>query len=189
MNTLIKFRVIRYLQQFSIVISATGRLQAKVKRHLSRPPKDIRASSSSLLLDQCPPDVRTIKVSVPTLPPAAMVYSVNKSSAQANNVQTSPAASNGEEVTPDHVSAAIIAKVLEERSLERKTAASLKKQKFMEENHRGLDLRNVAIQTDCQRPIICRCQHSLKYRSLVPDCETIRTSKEPNVSNSTETAI
>ncbi|GBM36587.1 hypothetical protein AVEN_162026-1 [Araneus ventricosus] len=159
--------------------------QAKVKRHLSRPP---RASSSSLLLDQCPPDVRTIKVSVPTLPPAAMVYSVNKSTAQSSNVQPTPAANNTEEVTPDHVSAAIIAKVLEERSLERKTAASMKKQRFMEEN-RDLDLRNVAIQTDCSRPIVCRCQHSLKYRSMLPDCETIRTSKEQNTSNSTETAI
>ncbi|GFQ89478.1 brain-enriched guanylate kinase-associated protein [Trichonephila clavata] len=162
--------------------------QAKVKRHLSRPPKDIRASSSSLLLDQCPPDVRTIKVSVPTLPPAAMVYSVNKSTGQSNNVQSPPAANNVEEATPDHVSAAIIAKVLEERSLERKTAATLKKQRFIEEN-RDLDLRNVAIQTDCQRPIICRCQHSLKYRSLVPDCDTIRTSKDQNISSSTETAI
>ncbi|GFS96726.1 brain-enriched guanylate kinase-associated protein [Nephila pilipes] len=162
--------------------------QAKVKRHLSRPPKDIRASSSSLLLDQCPPDVRTIKVSVPTLPPAAMVYSVNKSTGQSNNVQSPPTSNNVEEPTPDHVSAAIIAKVLEERSIERKTAASLKKQRFIEEN-RDLDLRNVAIQTDCQRPIVCRCQHSLKYRSLLPDCETIRTSKDANISSSTETAI
>ncbi|KAG8192918.1 hypothetical protein JTE90_025626 [Oedothorax gibbosus] len=161
--------------------------QAKVKRHLSRPPKDMRASSSSLLLDQCPPDVRTIKVSVPTQPSAAMVYSVNKTSSQNNpNSQSAP---NSEETTPDHVSAAIIAKVLEERSIERKAVASLKKQRFAED-HRELDLRNVGIQTDSQRFIVCRCQHQTKYRTLVSDCDTIRTSKDPqNVSSSTETAI
>lgn len=85
--------------------------QAKVKRHLNRPAKDSRGSS--LLLDQCPPDVRTIKVSVPTLPPANMVYSVNKSSAgNSANAQSSTTVPNAEETTPDHVSAAIIAKVI-----------------------------------------------------------------------------
>nr|XP_042903548.1 uncharacterized protein LOC107449950 [Parasteatoda tepidariorum] len=163
--------------------------QAKVKRHLARPQKENRASSCSLLLDQCPPDVRTIKVSVPTLPPAAMVYSVNKTPASHNNFQPSTVATVTEEITPDHVSAAIIAKVLEERSLERKTAATLKRQRTNEDS-KNLELRNVAIQTDYQRPLPpCRCQHAPKHRSLLPDCDNIRIAKELCMLNSTETAI
>ncbi|XP_035209283.1 tight junction-associated protein 1-like isoform X2 [Stegodyphus dumicola] len=159
--------------------------QAKVKRHLTRPQRDIRASSSSLL-DQCPPDVRTIKVSVPTLPPAAMVYSVNKStSSSTNNTQQSSTVPSVEETTPDHVSAAIIAKVLEERSLERKTISSLKKQRTTEEP----DLRNVAIQTDYQKPPTCRCQHSSKQRSITAECDNLRSPKDMCMLNSTETAI
>ncbi|XP_054718957.1 uncharacterized protein LOC129228307 [Uloborus diversus] len=163
--------------------------QAKVKRHLVRPQKDIRASSSSLLLEQCPPDVKTIKVSVPTLPPAAMVYSVNKSSMSSTpNSLPTPATTTNEETTPDHVSAAIIAKVLEERSLERKTAITMKKQKSAEESKEFI-LRNVGTQTDYQRLATCRCQHIPKHRNYPLECDVIRTTKDQCMLNSTETAI
>jgi len=67
---------------------------------------------------------RIIRVPIPTFPPTAMVYSINEESslpiATNGNVQND---SNG---CPDYVSAAIMAKVLEERSKERKYRRSMK---------------------------------------------------------------
>lgn len=61
-----------------------------------------------------PPDVKSIKVPIPTFPPTAMVYSIPKTPNETRN--------NEEEVennSVDIVSAAIMAKVLEEREKER----------------------------------------------------------------------
>lgn len=56
---------------------------------------------------------KTIRVPISTFPPTAMVYSVNKVDEETK--ESGGNQSNG----PDHVSAAIIAKILEERSKER----------------------------------------------------------------------
>lgn len=80
-------------------------LQDKVKLHFNhRPQRDIHNSRSS-------PELRTIRVPIPTFPPTAMVYSVN-------NVPRALDSDDSQNL-PDYVSAAIMAKVLEERSKER----------------------------------------------------------------------
>lgn len=67
---------------------------------------------------------RVIRVPISTFPPTAMVYSVNKlpeetpTNGTSNGYSSSPNG-NGTPTTPDYVSAAIMAKVLEERSKER----------------------------------------------------------------------
>lgn len=78
--------------------------------------------------------------------------------------------------------------MLEERSLERKAISSSKRQKIAEENRDSV-VRNVAIQTDYQRPVLCRCQFVPKTRSMQPDGDGIRITKDSIMSNSTETAI
>lgn len=81
-------------------------LQEKVKLHFNhRPPRDLHNSRSS-------PELRTIRVPIPTFPPTAMVYSVN-------NVPRALDSESDSQNLPDYVSAAIMAKVLEERSKER----------------------------------------------------------------------
>lgn len=63
------------------------------------------------------PDVKSIKVPIPTFPPTAMVYSIPKSPSSCSKVENYE---NDDENAPtDIVSAAIMAKVLEERQRER----------------------------------------------------------------------
>lgn len=82
-------------------------LQDKVKLHFNhRPQRDLPNSRSS-------PELRTIRVPIPTFPPTAMVYSVNNVHRALNTE------SNDSQNLPDYVSAAIMAKVLEERTKER----------------------------------------------------------------------
>lgn len=77
-----------------------------MKLHFNhRPPRDLHNSRSS-------PELRTIRVPIPTFPPTAMVYSVN-------NVPRALDSDSDSQNFPDYVSAAIMAKVLEERSKER----------------------------------------------------------------------
>ncbi|KFM74089.1 Tight junction-associated protein 1, partial [Stegodyphus mimosarum] len=82
-------------------------LQDKVKLHFNhRPQRDLHNSRSS-------PELRTIRVPIPTFPPTAMVYSVNNVPRALDNE------ADDSQNLPDYVSAAIMAKVLEERTKER----------------------------------------------------------------------
>lgn len=63
------------------------------------------------------PDIKSIKVPIPTFPPTAMVYSVPKSPEAEKKMEQ-----NSENPPVDIVSAAIMAKVLEERQRERALA-------------------------------------------------------------------
>lgn len=84
-------------------------VQDKVKRHFTNHQrKELHCSNSS-------PELRTIKVPIPTFPPTAMVYSVNSVPTTTQSETYSSDISGA----PDYVSAAIMAKVLEERSKER----------------------------------------------------------------------
>ncbi|GFY61031.1 tight junction-associated protein 1 [Trichonephila inaurata madagascariensis] len=84
-------------------------LQDKVKLHFNhRNQRDLHNSRSS-------PELRTIRVPIPTFPPTAMVYSVNNVPQALENNTSSSSSDN----IPDYVSAAILAKVLEERTKER----------------------------------------------------------------------
>lgn len=66
------------------------------------------------------PEVKSIKVPIPTFPPTAMVYSVPKSpNASIKNGDTTENDDNHNQQPVDIVSAAIMAKVLEERERER----------------------------------------------------------------------
>uniref|UniRef100_A0A1E1XIY3 Putative brain-enriched guanylate kinase-associated protein n=1 Tax=Amblyomma sculptum TaxID=1581419 RepID=A0A1E1XIY3_AMBSC len=78
-------------------------LQEKVRNHLG--------SRSQ----RTPPEARVIRVPMPTFPPTAMVYSVSPE-------ETTPAQQqqDGNGPLPDYISAAVMAKVLEERARERR---------------------------------------------------------------------
>ncbi|XP_022250440.1 tight junction-associated protein 1-like isoform X1 [Limulus polyphemus] len=85
-------------------------LQERVKSHLShRMKREIQNNN---------PEVRTIRVPIPTFPPTAMVYSVNKIPDN-GTVKQKETTLGISESSPDYVSAAIMAKVLEERAKER----------------------------------------------------------------------
>ncbi|GJQ67727.1 hypothetical protein Trydic_g16544 [Trypoxylus dichotomus] len=86
--------------------SLPNEVQAKVSSYLAgkRKPEEKKA----------PPEVKSIKVPIPTFPPTAMVYSIPKSPNAAKKTDNDP-----ENSPVDIVSAAIMAKVLEEREKER----------------------------------------------------------------------
>ncbi|KAH7940191.1 hypothetical protein HPB52_022106 [Rhipicephalus sanguineus] len=77
-------------------------LQEKVRSHLG--------SRSQ----RTPPEARVIRVPMPTFPPTAMVYSVSPEET------TPPQQQDGNGPLPDYISAAVMAKVLEERARERR---------------------------------------------------------------------
>lgn len=77
-------------------------LQEKVRSHLGS-----RAQRT-------PPEARVIRVPMPTFPPTAMVYSVSPEDT------TPPQQQEGNGPLPDYISAAVMAKVLEERARERR---------------------------------------------------------------------
>ncbi|XP_063232652.1 tight junction-associated protein 1 [Bacillus rossius redtenbacheri] len=86
-------------------------LQQKVRLYVS---SKRRSSDANGTHKQ--PELKTIKVPIPTFPPTAMVYSVNKELSE----KEEDAEKGGPERRPvDIVSAAIMAKVLEERERER----------------------------------------------------------------------
>lgn len=87
--------------------SLPGELQQKVKTYITQKKKETGGMQSK-------PEMKTIKVPIPTFPPTAMVYSVNKTPAE-RDLTHSKAANDGIDI----VSAAIMAKVLEERERER----------------------------------------------------------------------
>ncbi|XP_071450168.1 uncharacterized protein [Hetaerina americana] len=87
--------------------SLPGELQQKVKTYITQKKREAGGMQSK-------PEMKTIKVPIPTFPPTAMVYSVNKTSVERDPTQTK-SASDGIDI----VSAAIMAKVLEERERER----------------------------------------------------------------------
>ncbi|GFW98522.1 tight junction-associated protein 1 [Trichonephila clavipes] len=122
-------------------------LQDKVKLHFNhRNQRDLHNSRSS-------PELRTIRVPIPTFPPTAMVYSVNNVP-QALENNTSSASSDN---IPDYVSAAILAKVLEERTKER-----LDKQeqcRMCWYRRHCLDYRDKTTQT-CWPPVVLDMQSS-----------------------------
>lgn len=94
--------ILNYLPQFP------SDLQDKVKLHFNhRNQRELPNSRSS-------PELRTIRVPIPTFPPTAMVYSVNSVPRALNDD-----CNNDSPNLPDYVSAAIMAKVLEERTKER----------------------------------------------------------------------
>lgn len=85
-------------------------LQEKVKKHLTpRTKRDMPSPQST--------EIRTIRVPIPTLPSTAMVYSVSDVATTVNSQEDN--INGSDSVTPDYVSAAIMAKVLEERAKER----------------------------------------------------------------------
>jgi len=106
-------------------------LQEKVKHHLG--PNARNGSSAQHRRSKSSPNgfndvssssARIIRVPISTFPPTAMVYSVNKI-AEEGDSENGGQPKNG----PDYVSAAIMAKVLEERSKERNLRGGSRVQK------------------------------------------------------------
>ena len=69
---------------------------------------------------------KVIRVPIPTFPPTAMVYSINRISEESLPLANSGHNQNESNGCPDYVSAAIMAKVLEERDKERRYRKSQK---------------------------------------------------------------
>ncbi|RWS24844.1 tight junction-associated protein 1-like protein [Leptotrombidium deliense] len=96
-------------------------LQEKVRFHFGNSNYHRRSRSIPVGLSQTSntqeteaSSAKVIRVPMPTFPPTAMVYSINRS--QQEQSQNNADVESG---TPDYVSAAIVAKILEERSKER----------------------------------------------------------------------
>lgn len=129
-------------------------------------PNEVQAKVSSYLAGKrkpeekkIVPEVKSIKVPIPTFPPTAMVYSIPKSPNSGKKIEKDP------ENTPvDIVSAAIMAKVLEEREKERAnvkhcdTCTCAKNLKILHQ----LNQSNVSTQTIPYRNWTC-----LKCNSIV----------------------
>jgi len=101
------------------------RLQLNHRRTRSSPCNSPLNSSSNSIANN---GAKVIRVPISTFPPTAMVYSIEKVNEEES---TLPIATNGNlqnesNGCPDYVSAAIMAKVLEERSKERKYRRSMK---------------------------------------------------------------
>jgi len=133
-------------------------LQQKVKHHMN-----IRKRDQSTHTTPPAPDVRTIRVPISTFPPTAMVYSVNKLGIADKQLPTTDV----NKPPVDLVSAAIMAKVLEERAKERRprpvdcgTCGGYRV--VSEEQQQGMwrDTENKATQTvgcQCEGPVKCQC--------------------------------
>ncbi|CAH0390762.1 unnamed protein product [Bemisia tabaci] len=91
-------------------------IQAKVRSHLT--PKSIRRFPDGNGNIQTKHEMKTIKVPIPTFPPTAMVYSLDKPTIDKES-QCDDASGKPPQSPVDIVSAAIMAKVLEERERER----------------------------------------------------------------------
>uniref|UniRef100_T1IMK8 Tight junction-associated protein 1 n=1 Tax=Strigamia maritima TaxID=126957 RepID=T1IMK8_STRMM len=95
------------------VDSLPADLQQKVKHHLNQKRRDLTLNQNNNTSPVA--EVRTIRVPIPTFPPTAMVYSVNQSKVD-RFIETED---NLNSRSNDLVSAAVMAKVLEERAKER----------------------------------------------------------------------
>lgn len=135
--------------------SLPNEVQAKVSSYVAgkRKPEEKKTS----------PEVRNIKVPIPTFPPTAMVYSIPKS------VEKLPEQDEDESLSVDIVSAAIMAKVLEERERERSlikhcdTCTCSKNLKIVHEviNH------SVGTQTgDTETSLCLRCNNDMGVASM-----------------------
>ncbi|KAG1708462.1 Brain-enriched guanylate kinase-associated protein [Nymphon striatum] len=90
--------------------------QSKVKDHIS-----VNDRKGGRTVNNVPHEPKVIRVPIPTFPPTAMVYSVNgHDESESNNIPKKPVQPH-----PDVVSAAIMAKVLEERAKERNSKGSV----------------------------------------------------------------
>ncbi|PNF37410.1 hypothetical protein B7P43_G16014 [Cryptotermes secundus] len=97
------------------VLQLPADLQQKVRTYVSSKRRQSDGNSGNNTVGK--PEPKIIKVPIPTFPPTAMVYSINKVPADKNEESDEKSSSSKPPV--DIVSAAIMAKVLEERERER----------------------------------------------------------------------
>ncbi|XP_072399937.1 uncharacterized protein [Diabrotica undecimpunctata] len=119
-----------------------------------------------------PPEIKSIKVPIPTFPPTAMVYSVPKSPNPERKSEPEP-----ESPPVDIVSAAIMAKVLEERQRERAavkhcdTCTCAKGVKIVHQ----LECHSIGTQTGEYKEMVClRCNESVLP---ITSMKIVRTSE------------
>ncbi|KAG8175592.1 hypothetical protein JTE90_013411 [Oedothorax gibbosus] len=129
-------------------------LQDKVKHHFSQ--RDLPASRSS-------PDMRTIRVPIPTFPPTAMVYSVNERPTNHDREKKCLRSFDDSTEHNDYVSAAILAKVLEERTKERLDRKNTDCRVCWYRRH-SLDHKEKATQTSWP-PMNLDCNHIAQVHS------------------------
>lgn len=124
------------------------------------------------------PEVKSIKVPIPTFPPTAMVYSVPKSQ-NSDSKKDEP-----ETGQVDIVSAAIMAKVLEERERERScvkhcdTCTCSKSIKIIHHNTH----HSVSTQTGAYKENVCvKCNGSLETTSSLKIVKNLENNKNKNI--------
>ncbi|KAI5736790.1 hypothetical protein M8J76_007095 [Diaphorina citri] len=93
--------------------SLPSEYQAKVRSYMSSKQRRIDGNGNVNSTQKPKHEVKTIKVPIPTFPPTAMVYSLNKT------VEKDADDTDSSQSQEDLVSAAIMAKILEERERER----------------------------------------------------------------------
>lgn len=93
--------------------SLPSEYQAKVRSYMNSKQRRIDGNGNVNSHQKPKHEVKTIKVPIPTFPPTAMVYSLNKT------VEKDPDDTDSSQSQEDLVSAAIMAKILEERERER----------------------------------------------------------------------
>lgn len=147
-----------------------------VSQKLDSLPNEVQAKVSSYVVGKkkpeekkTPPEMRNIKVPIPTFPPTAMVYSIPKSTEKEESEPESPPV--------DIVSAAIMAKVLQERERERSlvkhcdTCTCSKTLKILQDvsNH------SIGTQTGNYRSAVClRCNNDMESK---PSLQIVKNSE------------
>lgn len=158
-----------------------------VSQKLDSLPNEVQAKVSSYVAGKRkpeekktpPPEVRNIKVPIPTFPPTAMVYSIPKSTEKEEPEPDSP--------TVDIVSAAIMAKVLQERERERSlikhcdTCTCSKTLKILHD----VSYHSVGTQTGNSKSAVClRCNNDMEIKSSLQIVKSSETMSK-NVPNYT----
>lgn len=150
--------------------SLPNEVQAKVSSYVAsrrKPPEDRK-----------PSEARSIKVPIPTFPPTAMVYSIPKTPSPEKDPNGSL---DPEKPQVDLVSAAIMAKILEEREKERCftkhcDSCTCSKQIFPPIIHTINTNHSVATQTGNQKCSLClKCNNEVESRSPLGSMKIVKT--------------
>lgn len=126
---------------------------------------------------------KVIRVPIPTFPPTAMVYSVNKVSEESLPLTYNGQSQSDSNGSPDYVSAAIMAKVLEERDKERRY---MKTQKCNQCRNRRAYVQYIDDQTQTTNAVLSN--EDYHYSNSIPNrqrSESSSSMESINIGNST----
>ena len=135
--------------------------------------------------NSCNPNngAKIIRVPIPTFPPTAMVYSINRVDEESSPITSNGQPSNESNGCPDYVSAAIMAKVLEERDKERRYRKS---QKCHQCRNRRAYVQYIDDETQTNNEVLC--DEDYHYSNTIANRQRSESSSSMesinNISNS-----